>query len=90
MSFDGFALMRPGSFSCNLQKGRSVLCGLADIETNAGQANRVQFVTHWAKLSEQCAGSGTNWPTVHHTIPYVLVWTNSEMVMSLDQQRLLE
>lgn len=52
---------------------KEALCGLADMETFAGQANRVQFVTHWAKLSEQHVGSGTNWPTVHHTMPYVLL-----------------
>lgn len=60
---------------------KAALCGLADTETSTGQASRVQFVTHWAKLSERHAGSGINWPIVHHTIPYVLLWTNSEMVM---------
>jgi hypothetical protein len=51
-----------------------------------GPANRVQFVTHQAKLIEQHAGSGADWPTGHHTVPDVLLWTDSGTESSLNSR----
>lgn len=49
-----------------------------------GPASRVQFVTHWAKLIEQHAESGADWPTGRWTMLDMLLWINSEAAVSLD------